>query len=129
MVKLLYSDYYTGPFPPTHILERAVSILSEPKEYHLLGALQTGLGGPQYVLNGVKTKFGQIIGTILFFKVYNFIIIKVNLWYVIQYNKNVLDYLLVKCKSGQIYPLNPSEMIGNCNLSYESLNIPEDSFS
>ena len=62
VVKLLYLDDYNGPDLSALILEKSDAILCGDKEYYLLGALQVGLGGSQYVLHGVKTKLGQIIG-------------------------------------------------------------------
>lgn len=54
-VKVLYPDY-RGPLPPTSMIEswkELARAANKNKQYPIKNALQTGLGGDSYVINGL----------------------------------------------------------------------------
>jgi hypothetical protein len=64
-LKILHPEY-TGPFPSDEILERATCInVDFLNNFPLQNELESGFGGPQYVLTKVCTKMGFFAGNIL----------------------------------------------------------------
>ena len=121
VVKLLYSNYYSGSYPSASNIERIARILRTGREYPLLDSLKVGLGGLQYVLNGVNTKLGQHLGACVMLR-------SMNTRTLYNSNFNFSDYLIVKRKTGELHAINTAQTTDDSDISYESLALPEDSF-
>lgn len=126
LVKSFHPGTYTGPLPPADVLEKAVDYLAKDVDYPLLGALQQGLGGRQYVMSGVRTKLGHFIGNLLNSVVC--LLVDSTIDSFPNWRLSVLDHLIVKRKSGQTFAINPEEIEGTSGKLVETLNIPEDSY-
>jgi hypothetical protein len=64
-LKILHPEY-TGPYPSDEILDRCISTnVDFLNDFPLQNELESGFGGPQYVLTKVCTKMGFFAGKII----------------------------------------------------------------
>lgn len=65
-LKVLHPEY-TGPFPSDEIIEKSTSMnVDFLNDFPLQNELESGFGGPQYVLTKVCTKMGFFAGKSIF---------------------------------------------------------------